>query len=180
MICFSAGNRRIIPNKALRTVKFFTQRKVRAGKHSLECSLLLSVGNTAQPQSEHWRVHKQMFIQNKYLAIYKLLMSANNSYRTSSMSKVSLANSSISAAVPTNMRSSWDNWSRVISTPIGRSHLPTTSSSRKVWCRASVHTVSQIVESWFTKTLACLKDNKKMLYLQETDIIDTFRDCIHP
>ena len=94
-----------------------------------------------------------------YLALCKLFMSANCPHRTSSMSKVSLANSSISAAVPTNMRSSWDNWSRVISTPMGRSHLPTTSSSRKVWWRASVHTVSQIVESWFTKTLACVEDN---------------------
>lgn len=153
--CFSAGNMWVIPNKAHRTWAF--HRGEGKSRHTEPLNVAFCfLRETQFHHSEHCTSHK-------YLALCKLFTSAKNPYRTSSMSKVSLANSSISAAVPTNMRSSWDNWSRVISTPMGRSHLPTTSSSRKVWWRASVHTVSQIVESWLTKTLACLKDNNNIL-----------------
>lgn len=80
------------------------------------------------------------------------------SYLTFCSSRVSLVNSSISAAVPTNIRRSWESWSRVIPPPMGRSHLPIISINKNVWWSPKVQTFSHTVDKLFTKTLACLTE----------------------
>lgn len=79
-------------------------------------------------------------------------------YLTFSSSRVSLVNSRMSAAVPTNIRRSWESWSRVIPPPMGRSHLPIISISRNVWWSPKVQTFSHTVDRLLTKTLACLTE----------------------
>lgn len=75
-------------------------------------------------------------------------------YLTFCSSRVSLVNSSMSAAVPTNIRRSWESWSRVIPPPMGRSHLPIMSINKNVWWSPKVQTFSHTVDKLFTKTLA--------------------------
>lgn len=79
-------------------------------------------------------------------------------YLTVFSAKVSLVNSSMSAAVPTNKRRSSESWSRVIVPPIGRSHLPIISISRNVWWSPKVQSFSHTVDKLFTNTLACLTE----------------------
>lgn len=83
---------------------------------------------------------------------------ARNAHLTFCSSRVSLVNSSMSAAVPTNIRRSWESWSRVIPTPMGKSHLPIISINRNVWWSPNVQTFSQTVDKLFTNTLACLTE----------------------
>lgn len=85
------------------------------------------------------------------------LFMAGPAYLTFCIPKVSLVNSSMSAAVPTNRRRSSESWSRVIVPPIGRSHLPIISSNKNVWWSPRVQVFSHTLDKLFTKTLACLK-----------------------
>lgn len=79
-------------------------------------------------------------------------------YLTVFSAKVSLVNSSMSAAVPTNKRRSSESWSRVIVPPIGRSHLPIISINRNVWWSPKVQSFSHTVDKLFTNTLACVTE----------------------
>lgn len=83
---------------------------------------------------------------------------AGSAYLTFCSSKVSLVNSSMSAAVPTNIRRSSESWSRVIPPPIGRSHLPIISINKNVWWSPRVQTFSHTVDKLFTKFWACLTE----------------------
>lgn len=65
-------------------------------------------------------------------------------------------NSSMSAAVPTNIRRSSESWFRVIVPPIGRSHLPIISINKSVWWSAKVQSFSGTSDKFCIKTLACL------------------------
>lgn len=83
---------------------------------------------------------------------------AGPAYLTFCSSRVSLVNSRMSAAVPTNIRRSWESWSRVIPPPMGRSHLPIISINKNVWWSPKVQTFSHTVDKLFTKTVACLRE----------------------
>lgn len=104
------------------------------------------------------------------------LFIAGPTYLTFSSSRVSLVNSNMSAAVPTNIRRSWESWSRVIPLPMGRSHLPIISIRRNVWWSPKVQTFSHTVDKLFTKTLACLTE---MLYRQRNYELEPYKGLFH-
>lgn len=94
-----------------------------------------------------WPCRESLFLAGPFTA-----------YLTVFSAKVSLVNSRMSAAVPTNKRRSSESWSRVIVPPIGRSHLPIISINRNVWWSPKVQSFSHTVDKLFTNTLACLTE----------------------